>query len=213
MPLYDVSVPLCSITPTYPGDPSIEIISWSRLEAGDAANVSLIKLGAHTGTHVDAPAHFLEGADRVESLSLEVLIGEAQVVEVPRSTQIIDETIVRNACQSGSSRILFKTRNSDFWHGEQGFRPDFTYLDMGAASCLVEYGVKLVGIDYLSIEKFKSEDFAVHHLLLSHEVVIVEGLDLSAVPPGRYDLFCLPLRIRGGDGDGAPARVVLRSPN
>lgn len=213
MPLYDVSVPICATTPTYPGDPVIEINKWSSLEDGDPANVTLIKFGVHTGTHVDAPAHFLEGGARVESLPLEILIGEAQVVEVPSSSPVIDERAVRDACSSGAYRILFKTRNSDFWNREQSFRTDYTYLDAGAANYLIEHNVKLVGIDYLSVERFKSEDFSTHRLLLSHEVVIVEGLDLREVPVGRYDLFCLPLRIRGGAGDGAPARAVLRTLN
>jgi arylformamidase len=213
MPLYDVSVPISATTPTYPGDPGIEINKWLSLEEGDPANVTLIKFGVHTGTHVDAPAHFLKGGARVESLPLEILIGEAQVVEVPSSSPVIDESVVREACSSGAYRILFKTRNSDFWNREQSFRPDYTYLDAGAANYLIEHNVKLVGIDYLSVERFKSEDFSTHRLLLSHEVVIVEGLDLREVPAGRYDLFCLPLRIRGGGGDGAPARAVLRTLN
>lgn len=212
MPLYDVSVPICAATPTYPGDPNIEITRWLRLEDGDPANVTLIKFGAHTGTHVDAPAHFLEGGKRVESLSLEVLIGEAHVFEVPSSTQVIDESVAQKACSSGARRILFKTRNSDFWNARgQAFRPDYTYLDYTGANCLVEHNVKLVGIDYLSIEQFESEDFAAHRLLLSHDVVIVEGLDLREVPCGRYELICLPLRIKDGGGDGAPARAVLRT--
>jgi arylformamidase len=168
----------------------------------------------HTATHVDAPAHFLVGGARVESLPLEVLIGEAEVVEVPRTQERIDENLARKACSSGAARILFKTRNSNFWNApDQSFRPDYTYLDSAAALCLVEQKVKLVGIDYLSVEQFQSTDFATHRLLLSHEVVIIEGLDLSDVPTGRYELICLPLRIKGGSGDGAPARVVLRSIN
>lgn len=212
MPLYDVSVPLSAKTPTYPGDPSIEITNWSRLDAGDPANVTLLKFGAHTGTHVDAPAHFLEGGARVESLSLQILIGEVKVVEVPSSCRVIDEPVVRKACSTGALRILFKTRNSDFWHDpKQTFRPDYTYLDLSGANCLVEHKVQLVGIDYLSIEQFESEDFAAHRLLLSQGMVIVEGLDLRGVPGGTYELICLPLRIKDGAGDGAPARAVLRT--
>jgi arylformamidase len=211
MPLYDVSVPICATTPTYPGDPGIEIGKSLAIEDGDPANVSFIKFGAHTGTHVDAPAHFLKGGARLESLPLEVLIGEAHVVEVPFECRVIDESIVREACNSPVSRILFKTRNSNFWNSGQAFRPDYTYIDVTAAWFLVEHNVKLVGIDYLSIERFESEDFATHRMLLSHDVVIVEGLDLRDVPAGRYELICLPLRIRDGGGDGAPARAVLRT--
>ena len=212
MPLYDVSVPISATTPTYPGDPGIEISKFLALDDGDPANVSFIKFGVHTGTHVDAPAHFLKGGTRLESLPLEVLIGEAHVVEVPCECRVIDESIVREACSSPVSRILFKTRNSNFWTTPgQAFRPDYTYIDVTAAQSLVEHNVKLVGIDYLSIERFESEDFATHRMLLSHDVVIVEGLDLRDVPAGRYELICMPLRIRGGSGDGAPARAVLRT--
>ncbi|HZE68032.1 MAG TPA: cyclase family protein [Pyrinomonadaceae bacterium] len=212
MPLYDVSVPLCATTPTYPGDPGIEITNWLKLASGDPANVTFIKFGAHTGTHVDAPAHFIEGGNHVESLPLEVLIGEAIVFEVPDTAKVIDEDAAARACAAGATRVLFKTRNSEFWSKlGQGFRSDYTYIDVHAARLLVERGVRLVGIDYLSVEKFQSDDFATHHLLLSHGVVIVEGLDLREVPAGRYELFCLPLRIRDGSGDGAPARAVLRS--
>lgn len=212
MPLYDVSVPICAATPIYPGDPGIEITKWLTLEEGDPASVSLIKIGAHTGTHVDAPAHFLKGGSRVESLPLEVLIGEALVVEIPSQCQVIDGRVAREACSSGASRILFKTRNSNFWGAaEQTFRPDYTYIDSAAAQQLIEHNVKLVGIDYLSIEQFGSTDFPTHRLLLAHNVVIVEGLDLRKVPAGRYELMCLPLKIREGDGDGAPARVILRA--
>jgi arylformamidase len=212
MPLYDVSVPICATTPTYPGDPGIEISKFLTLEDGDPANVSFIKFGAHTGTHVDAPAHFIKAGARVESLALDVLIGAAHVVEVPFESRVIDQSVARQACDSGASRILFRTRNSDFWTTSgQAFRPDYTYIDASAAQFLVEHNVKLVGIDYLSVERFESEDVATHRILLSHDVVIVEGLDLREVPAGRYELICLPLRIREGSGDGAPARAVLRT--
>src|ERR1044072_439240 len=214
MPIYDVSVSLSVATPTYPGDPGIDIKSWLTLDKGDAANVSLINFGLHSGTHVDAPAHFIEGGAKVESLSLDKLIGEAEVVEVPDHLRVIDESFVSANCASGSQRILFKTRNSAFWNNpEDGFREDFTYINPEAARRLAELGTKLVGIDYLSVEQFQSTTFQTHHALLSEGVVILEGLDLRAVPPGVYELFCLPLNIAGGSGDGAPARVVLRTFN
>ncbi len=214
MPIYDVSVPLSAATPTYPGDPGIDIKSWLTLAKGDAANVSLINFGLHSGTHVDAPAHFIEGGARVESLSLDKLIGEAEVVEVPASLRVIDQSFVSANCAQGSERVLFKTRNSAFWNNTaDGFREDYTYIDPDAARCLVELGIKLVGIDYLSVEQFKSTTFQTHHALLSQGVVILEGLDLRAVQPGVYELFCLPLKIAGGSGDGAPARVILRTLN
>jgi arylformamidase len=212
MPIYDLSVPLSSELPTYPGDPGIQISAWSSLDNGDAANVSAVNFGAHTGTHVDAPAHFLQNAKKVEALALEVLIGEAEVIEVPEELRVIDEDFVAKNCQEGTARVLFKTRNSAFWTGDfADFRTDFTHLDLSAAQWLVQQRVKLVGIDYLSIEKFHSQDHAVHRAFLTHDVIILEGLNLSGVPAGKYELICLPLRLRSPLGDGAPARAVLRT--
>lgn len=212
MRIYDVSVPLSANTPTYPGDPGIQIQQWLQLANGDAANVSLINFGLHSGTHVDAPAHFIEGGAKVDSLPLEKLLGEAEVVEVADHIDAISERFVKANCARGSQRILFKTRNSLFWGDtERGFHEDYVYIDPDAASWLVESGIKLVGIDYLSVEKFESDGFKTHHTFLSSGVVIVEGLDLRAVPSGRYELVCLPLKIAGGSGDGAPARVILRT--
>lgn len=205
MPIYDISVPLSAELPVYPGDPVIEIRDALTLAHGDPANVSLLNFGAHTGTHVDAPAHFIEGAKKVESLALDVLIGEAEVVEVPGDTRVISEEFV----PTGKTRVLFKTRNSNLWRKE--FSRDFTHLDLTAAKKLIENGVRLVGIDYLSVEKFGSEDHEVHRALLSHDVIILEGLNFTGVPAGKYELICLPLRLRSNLGDGAPARAVLRS--
>jgi len=212
MTLYDVTVPLSDDLPTYPGDPGIQISNWSSQADGDAANVSLLHFGAHTGTHIDAPAHFLAGAAKSESLALTVLLGEALVVELPETATVIDEEFVATHCPAGTQRLLFKTRNSHFWaKAGSVFRTDFTYLSSPAAKRLVDLGIKLVGIDYLSIEQFGVEQHETHIILLRSSVVIVEGLNLSDVPPGKYELICLPLRIRGGAGDGAPARVVLRT--
>lgn len=212
MPIYDITVPLCDEIPTYPGDPGIEIRDWFSLAQGDPANVSLLKFGAHTGTHVDAPAHFIEGASRVESLNLDVLIGEAHLVEVPQDRESIEEAFVQESCPAGTQRILFKTRNSAFWNEPTAvFRQDFTYLELDAAKLLVQRGIKLIGIDYLSIEQFGQEGHPTHLALLSQGVIILEGLNLADVSPGRYELICLPLRIRSGKGDGAPARAVLRT--
>lgn len=214
MKIYDVSVSLSGATPTYPGDPGIKIEEWLTLANGDNANVSFMRLGVHSGTHVDAPAHFIEGAAKVDSLPLDSLIGEAEVVEVANEIPVIDANFVAANCPRGSQRILFKTRNSSFWNNPQdGFREDYTYMDPKAAKLLVESGVRLVGIDYLSVEQFQSTKFETHHVLLSNAVVILEGLDLRGVPRGRYELICLPLKLEGGSGDGAPARVVLRTLN
>ena len=212
MPIYDLTVPISSELPTYPSDPGIKFDDWSKLADGAGANVSSLCFGAHTGTHVDAPAHFIEGAKKVESLELESLIGEAQVIEVSEEITTIDEEFVAANVTDGTIRVLFKTRNSAFWSGDMvDFRTDFTHVELKAAQWLVKKGVRLVGIDYLSIEKFASPDHAVHRELLSHEVIILEGLNLANVPPGKYELICLPLRLRTPLGDGAPARAVLRT--
>lgn len=209
MPIYDITVPIRAGMPIYEGDPAAEIQAWSALAKGNSANVSFLHFGAHTGTHVDAPAHFIEGARKIDALSLDVLIGAVRVVNVPDDVTEIDKNFLKSTNLSGVERVLFHTRNSSFW-GE-GFRKDFTHLLPEAAEMLVEMGIKLVGIDYLSIEKFHSGNHRTHLTLLSNDVVIVEGLNLSDVPAGDYELICLPLKIADGAGDGAPARVVLRT--
>jgi arylformamidase len=212
VPIYDITVPISNELPTWPDDPSVQLTVWRSLSSGDPANVSMLNFGAHTGTHVDAPAHFIEGAAKIEALPLDVLIGAAQVIEVPHHMTVIDEKFALDQCAPGTTRILFKTRNSAFWNEENPqFHTDFTYLDVKAAQGLVERGIKLVGIDYLSIEKYDSSNHETHRALLSHGVVILEGLNLTEVPAGEYELICLPLRLKSTKGDGAPARAVLRT--
>jgi len=211
MPIYDITVPLTNEMSTYPGDPGIQITNWYSLANGDGANVTRLNFGAHTGTHVDAPAHFIPAATPSEQLSLEVLIGEAELIEVPDDVMSINREFVQEHV-TGAQRVLFKTRNSRFWQNHPNeFRTDFTYLELNAAEYLAERGVLLVGIDYLSIEQFGQKDHPTHLALLNHGIVIVEGLNLSSVSAGRYELICLPLRIRSGNGDGAPARAILRT--
>ncbi|MCU1265601.1 MAG: cyclase [Acidobacteria bacterium] len=212
MRIYDVSVPISEQLPTYPGDPAVNIKQWLSLENGDSANVTQIDFGAHTGTHVDAPAHFIRGGGKVESMDLETLMGEVHVIVMPEDVGVITESHIESNVSVGATRVLFKTRNSAFWSENTGeFRTDYTYLSAGAAQRLVAKGVRLVGIDYLSVEQFQSQSFATHEALLSSGVIIIEGLDLRQVGAGVYELICLPLKLSGGTGDGAPARVVLRS--
>jgi arylformamidase len=212
VPIYDISVPISNELPTWPGDPSVQLTVWRSLSSGDEANVSMLNFGAHTGTHVDAPAHFIDGATIVEALPLDVLIGEVQVIEVPDDLRGINEEFVIANCPPGTTRVIFKTRNSAFWsESEPVFHTDFTYLELNAAQRLVDEGIKLVGIDYLSIEEYDSPKHETHLALLSYGVVILEGLNLTDIPPGKYELICLPLRLRTAKGDGAPARVVLRT--
>ena len=210
MKIYDVTVAVSAEVPIYEGDPAVRIDSVRRIADGDKANVSNLCLGAHTGTHIDAPNHFIDGTRRIEDLEIEKLIGPCRVIEVDDSVMSITGSHFESA--GDIERVLFKTRNSKFWsEPEKGFRTDFTYIEPEAARILADRGVKLVGIDYLSVEKFGSSDFATHITLLEKEVVILEGLDLRNVPAGDYELISLPLKYIGATGDGAPARTILRS--
>jgi arylformamidase len=212
MQIFDVSVAIGHATPTYPGDPGIRFEQWTALDKGDSANVTMLHFGAHTATHVDAPAHFIAGASGVDKMSLDALIGIATVVEIPNDVIAIEPQHIPLDSLRGVTRVLFKTRNSDFWSDTSGgFRTDFTYLSPAAAQVLVDAEVRLVGIDYLSVEKYNSTDFQTHTILLERGVVIIEGLNLSNVAPGEYELMCLPLKLAAGTGDGAPARAVLRT--
>ena len=210
MAIYDVTVAISQDVPIYKGDPGVEFGVYKSIAGGDTANVSQIALGVHTGTHVDAPNHFIDGAKRVHEIDPGKLIGPCRVIEIDESIVAIEPVHVGHII--GVERVLFKTRNSQFWsEPEKGFRTDFSYLTPPAAKLLVENGVVLVGIDYLSIEKSGSPGHPVHVTLLAKEIVILEGLDLREVPPGDYELICMPLKYIGAGGDGAPARTFLRS--
>lgn len=207
--IHDITVAISAKTPIYKGDPGVEINSFKAIAAGSSANVSQISLGVHTATHVDAPNHFIDGAKRVHELDPQKLVGPCRVVEVPSDVVAIEPEHVGDIAYV--SRVLFKTRNSEFWSTpELGFRKDFTYLTPATAKLLVDSGVVLVGIDYLSIEKSGSPGHPVHITLLEKEVVILEGVDLREVPAGDYELFCSPLKYDGATGDGSPARTFLR---
>jgi len=207
--IYDVTVPISAETPIYKGDPGVEISSFKSIAAGATANVSQISFGVHTGTHVDAPNHFIEGAKRVHELDPQKLVGPCRVIRVPDDVVGIEPEHVGDI--GGVTRVIFKTRNSAFWSTpELGFRPDFTYLTPATAEWLVASGVVLVGIDYLSIEKSGSPGHPVHTTLLEKEIVILEGVDLRDVLPGDYELICMPLKYIGATGDGSPARTILR---
>jgi arylformamidase len=204
--IYDVSRPLHDGGLIYPGDPEIRVRSHSSIRRGDPANVSSLALGSHSGTHVDAPRHFIPGGIPVDAIPIERLIGPTVVLDLPDVETAIGAAELRRRDLDGHRRVLLRTRNSR-WPVTSEFTRDYCALAPDGAEYLLEREVELVGIDYLSIEPYGSLDFAVHHLLLEHGVVIVEGLELSAVPAGIYQLICLPLRLEGLDG--APARVVL----
>ncbi len=207
MKLIDVSVRLSAATPTFPGNPAFASDPVKRTARGDSANVTALHLGTHTGTHVDAPRHFFDSAPGVDALPLDLLIGPVRVVEIGGPRRGIEASDLAGAQLAGETRVLLKTGNSALWQSNE-FHRDFAFLDESGARLLVDCGIRLVGIDYLSIEQFKRPGAPVHHLLLERGIVIVEGLDLSRVPAGRYEMYCLPLDIAGSDG--APARVVLR---
>lgn len=204
--IYDVTLPLREGAATFPGDPPIRLGVHSAIERGDPANVSTLAFGSHTGTHVDAPRHFLRQGETVDHLALSRLVGPAVVLDLSDGQGDIGARELAGQDLGGSSRVLLRTGNGErLRRGE--FAADYRALTPEGAGFLLDHGVELVGVDSLSIERFGSEEYPVHHLLLGRGVVIVEGLDLSEVAAGRYRLICLPLRLDGLDG--APARVVL----
>jgi arylformamidase len=204
--LLDVSVPLAEGLPAYPGNPEFEFQPIKRIAEGGSSNVSRLAMGTHTGTHIDAPKHFFDDGIGVDDLPLNLLIGRARVVEIPKRGPITADDLAAAGLRE-DLRVLLKTPNSSLWNSG-AFHEDYAHVAASGARYLVEQGVKVVGIDYLSIEQFKSNGAPAHRTLLSNGVIIIEGLNLSEADPGMYELYCLPLRIAGGDG--APARVVLK---
>lgn len=206
MKIYDISIPLSSQMTVYPGDPAVQIEPCFSLSKGNPANVLSITMGSHTGTHIDAPYHFIDTGAKLDALKLEVMIGRTHVLEI--TAPVITADVLSEFDFTDKTRVLFKTRNSYLWDKSPEFVTNYVYIDPRAAEVLVREGIKLVGIDYLSVEKFGSTGFETHLELLRNGVVIVEGLNLRDIEPGDYEMTCLPLRI--ANGDGAPARVILR---
>lgn len=206
MRVYDVTLPIKADMPVYPGDAGVSVTPVAEMAKGSPYNLSLISLGSHSGTHVDPPGHFIPGGATVDQLPLDVLIGPAWVVELPQADAVTAHHLEALHLSPSVQRLLFKTRNGQLWERRE-FTPDFVAVREDGARWLVERGVRLVGIDYLSIEAYGAPEPVTHRTLLGAGVVVIEGLDLRAVPPGEYTLVCLPLPIVGGDG--APARVVL----
>ena len=204
--IYDISVPIRSGGLVYPGNPEIEIALQQAVAKGAGANVSSIRFGSHTGTHADAARHFFDDGQTVDKIPLERLIGPSLLLSFADDVRSVGAAELRAHDIRGQTRILLRTRNSAFL-SQNEFVKDYTYLAPDGAQYLVDQGVELVGIDYLSIEQFHSGHHLTHRTLLERSVVIVEGLDLSVPPPGKYQFICLPLRIEGCDG--APARAVL----
>jgi arylformamidase len=205
MKFIDVSVPIDSTLPTYPNNTPFTLEPIKRIARGDSSNVSTLHMSAHAGTHVDAPRHFFDDGAGTEALSLDLLIGPTRVIEVASPSGVAAEDLSSHDL-AGTVRLLIKTRNSQLWSSSE-FEPGFVGVTASGATHLVERGVKVVGVDYLSVEPFKTPGAPAHHVLLGAGTIIIEGLNLRDVAPGVYDMYCLPLRIVGSDG--APARVVL----
>lgn len=210
MKVHDVSLVMRAGMPTWPGEEGPKTTPLRRIANGDTANVSIVAFGNHTGTHVDPPVHFIEGAGTVDKLPVDALVGPCRVVEFAGPRHINAAWLDQAGIPAGTERILFKTRNSERWREPvKPFDRDFVALDRTAARWCVDRGMKLVGIDYLSIEPQgpEKEGYPTHKQLLGANIVIIEGLDLNDVPPGAYDLACGAIKFEGGDG--APARVFL----
>jgi len=208
MKIYDISLPLSPNLPVWPGDPPIVLEQVASMEAGADCNLTRLTASVHSGTHVDAPHHFLNDHRTIEQLPPETLTGPCYVAQLPDGIEAITaEVLTGVSLPEGVSRLLFGTRNSHWWaRGETAFQKDFVAISVDGARWLVERGIRLVGVDYLSVAPF-SDPLPTHTALLRAGVVVVEGLDLSSVPRGFYDLYCLPIKVLGAEG--APARAIL----
>ena len=207
MKIHDVSVTISEDMPIWPGDPKVTITKKRAINRGDSCNVSHLAIGSHTGTHIDAPYHFEESGLTIDQLSLETLIGEVRVFDLSAESSITLEK-VRTLDLDNVTRVLFKTKNSDRWKsGIKSFSKEFIPVPADVAGYLVETGIKLVGVDYLSVEGYGSKDHPTHHTLLKNGIIVVEGLNLSSVDRGDYELIALPIKVL--NCDGSPARVIL----
>lgn len=204
--IHDISLPISQSMVIWPGDRGVEISYTSHLDKGDAATVSEITLGSHTGTHVDAPSHFIDKGEGVDKLNLNILTGQALVVDARGLDAITAQSLEKLSIPEKTKRVLFLTDNSQYWNKGDDFHEDFTAISEDGARWLVSQNISLVGIDYLSVAPFNN-GIPTHKALLGNNVVILEGLNLSGIKPGWYELVCLPLRIIGIDG--SPARAVL----
>ncbi|HEX7230997.1 MAG TPA: cyclase family protein [Candidatus Binatia bacterium] len=205
MKLYDISLTLSPQSIRWVTAQPLELIERKRMSRGDANNSSSVHTSVHAGTHVDAPFHFVPNGITIEALPLETFIGPARVCDVDAGTHITSAEVAK-AKLDGETRVLFKTRNSNLLKKSE-YDPSFAPFSVDAAKALVDLGVKLVGLDYLSAAG-ANEQVPVHRAFLDHGVILLEGVDLSEVPPGRYELFCPPVKLAGSDG--APCRAVLR---
>ncbi len=203
----DISVPVYTGMVHWPDNPPVVIERMQDMERGDAANVSKLSLGAHTGTHMDAPLHFLRDGAGIDTMPFSATLGIARVIEIHDPVSIKPAELAGHAIQPGE-RVLFKTSNSSRCWQTDSFVEDFVYISADAASYLAGRGVQTVGVDYLSVGGYRADGAATHRALLEAGIWIIEGLNLAQVRPGSYELICLPLRLL--HADGAPARAILR---
>ena len=213
MKIFDISVPITPSMPVWPGDPPVKITLDTSIEKGGDANVTHLSMSVHTGTHLDAPKHFINSGKNIGQISLENLTGEVLVVVIDEAVDVITDQVLENHFQLGllkqAKKVLFKTRNSKLWETHhKEFQQNFVGIDASGAQFLSQLNLELIGIDYLSIAPF-NDTKQPHEILLSNDIILLEGIDLSLVPYGIYDLVCLPLKIP--DCEGAPARVILLS--
>jgi arylformamidase len=206
VPWIDITVPIRHAMIGWPGDPRVEVQRKRSIEEGDAYNLTWLTMSAHTGTHMDAPLHFVEAASSMGELPLDAVLGPCRVIPIEDPVAVRPAELPADL--AAGERILFKTRNSERRWWEEPFREDYVYISQDAARVLVNAGVRTVGVDYLSVGGFHQDLAETHHILLGAGMWLIEGLDLTQVAPGRYELACLPLRILGSDG--APARAALR---
>ncbi|HKJ26807.1 MAG TPA: cyclase family protein [Anaerolineales bacterium] len=209
MRTYDITLTISPDLVVWPGDPPVEISMTETIAEGADANVSRIQMGVHTGTHIDAPRHYLEDGKTIDDLDLDMLCGRVYVLHVPEEVNLITKEVIEESrIPPRTKRVLFRTRNSNLWQSgnHTEFDQEFVALAPDACELLIQRGVKLIGVDYLSVAPY-NDGVPTHVTLLQAGIVIVEGLDLSAVSQGRYTMYCLPLKIAGVEG--APARAIL----
>jgi arylformamidase len=211
MKIFDISVPITPEMPVWPGDPAVDLQQVSAIASGESANITHLSMSVHTGTHIDAPKHFLDHGKTIGQIPFEKLVGEVLVMEIDVSVSVISNLVLQSHPATdrlkGARKVLFRTRNSALWSiSPNEFRTDYVGIDKSGAEFLAALGLDLIGVDYLSIAPF-DETLAPHQTLLTKDIVLLEGLDLSNIPAGIYELYCLPISLP--DCEGAPARVIL----
>jgi arylformamidase len=207
MPIYDITLTISNDLPVWPGDTPVNLVRNKDMHQGEVCTLSQLTSSVHVGTHLDAPMHFLRDGHGVDQIDLNKLIGPCSVIDLPAAMSIDAAALAQANIPAGTRRLLIRTRNSEHWaHPDKVFHTDFVAIDPSGAEWLAQHGLHLVGVDYLSVGAFEG-GIPTHEILLSNGIVPVEGLDLSRIEPGEYQLICLPLKLK--DCDGAPVRAVL----